>query len=224
MAQDERVPEPPPPTEADQPATQQPQETPKAPDASQPVSEPAPPVEEAAKPPEQAGAEAEPRAEKTEAPAEEAAKPPEQAQAKAEPGTEETKAPAEEVKLAAKGDVVEVTVRRIAPFGAFVRLPDGRKGLIHISQVAEEFVDEIKDHVKVGQVVQARITAISDDGKVDLSIKKAKARPKPERPARPRRRKRPERDRADAKPPKRTEEFHVNPLADVFVDVEKKLK
>ena len=199
MAQDERVPEPPPPAEADQPASQQPQETPKASDAPQPVPEPAAPVEKAAEPPQQA-------------------------EAKAEPRTEETEAPAEEVKLAAKGDVVEVTVRRIAPFGAFVRLPDGRKGLIHISQVAEEFVNEIKDHVKVRQVVRARITAISDDGKVDLSIKKAKARPKPERPPRPRRRKRSEPDRADARPPKPAQEFHVNPLADVFVDVEKKLK
>jgi S1 RNA binding domain protein len=199
VAQDDRVPEPLLPAEADQPASQQPQESPEPPDAPQPVPEPAPPVE---------------------APAE----PPKPAHAEAEPGAKEAEAPGEEVKLAAKGDIVEATVRRIAPFGAFVRLADGRKGLIHISQVAEEFVNEIKDHIKVGQVVRARITAISDDGKVDLSIKKAKARPKPERPPRPKRRKRPERDRADAKLPKPAPEFHVNPLADVFVDVEKKLK
>jgi S1 RNA binding domain protein len=129
-----------------------------------------------------------------------------------------------EVRLAAKGEIVEATVRRIAPFGAFVRLPDGRKGLIHISQIAQEFVSEIKEHVKVGDVVRARITAVGEDGKVDLSIKKALPRPKPQRPARPRRQARPGQDPDDARPPKRAEEFHVNPLADLLADVEKKLK
>jgi S1 RNA binding domain protein len=131
---------------------------------------------------------------------------------------------AEPVRLAAKGDIVEVTVRRIAPFGAFVRLADGRKGLIHISQVADEFVDDIKQHLEVGQVVRARITAVAEDGKVDLSVKKAKPRPKPKRPPRPPRRERPDGDRAEAPPPNKAKSFHVNPLSDVLMDVEKKLK
>jgi S1 RNA binding domain protein len=130
----------------------------------------------------------------------------------------------EPVRLAAKGEIVEATVRRIAPFGAFVRLADGRKGLIHISQVADEFVDDIKQHLEVGQVVRARITAVAEDGKVDLSIKKAKPRPKPTRPPKPKRRERPERDQAEAKPPGKAESFHVNPLSDLLMDVEKKLK
>jgi S1 RNA binding domain protein len=129
-----------------------------------------------------------------------------------------------EVRLAAKGEIVEATVRRIAPFGAFVRLPDGRKGLIHISQVADEFVDDIKQHLEIGQVVRARITAVAEDGKVDLSIKKAKPRPKPKQPPRPKRGKRPEHEQAEAQPPNKTESFHVNPLSDVLMDVEKKLK
>ena len=115
-------------------------------------------------------------------------------------------------------------MRRIAPFGAFVRLPDGRKGLIHISQVADEFVDDIKQHVEVGQAVRARVTAVAEDGKVDLSIKKAKPRPKPKQPPRPKGRERPERDRDETKPPKKAESFHVNPLSDLLMDVEKELK
>jgi len=120
------------------------------------------------------------------------------------------------------GEVVEATVRRIAPFGAFVRLADGRKGLIHISQIAEDYVTEIKEHVKIGDVVRARITAVSEDGKVDLSIKKAKPRPKPQRPPRDKRRKRSEQQEG-ARSPKPAVKFHINPMADAFSDVEQKL-
>ncbi len=202
MPQDEGVPELSPPPEADQPASQEPQEKPEPPAA--PETSPAPTEPQTA--PEQAPPPKPGEPVTTGSPA------------------EETEAAKEEVKLPGQGEIVEATVRRLAPFGAFVRLSDGRKGLIHISQIAEEFVNEIKDHLKVGQTVRARITAVSDDGKVDLSIKKAQPRPKPERPPRPKRRKRPERDQADTKLPKQTEAFHVNPLADVFGDVEKKLK
>lgn len=132
---------------------------------------------------------------------------------------EEAAADGKALPLAERGEIIEATVRRLAPFGAFVRLPDGRKGLIHISQVAEQYVTDIKEHLKVGDVVRARITAVSEDGKVDLSIKKAKPRPKPPRP---KARKRPESDRAEPKPPKRPE-FHVNPMADLLADVEKDL-
>lgn len=73
-----------------------------------------------------------------------------------------------------KGDIVEATVRRIAPFGAFVRLADGRKGLVHISQIDDSYVTQIHQHLKVGDSIKAKVVAIGDDGKIDLSIKKAK--------------------------------------------------
>lgn len=69
------------------------------------------------------------------------------------------------------GDVVEVEVFKIMNFGAFVRLPDNRKGLIHISQVADKFVKDINDHLKVGEKVRAKVIQIADDGKIDLSLK-----------------------------------------------------
>ncbi len=73
-----------------------------------------------------------------------------------------------------KGDIVEGTVKRIAPFGAFVRLADGRKGLVHISQIDDSYVTQIHQHLKVGDCVKAKVVAIGDDGKIDLSIKKAR--------------------------------------------------
>lgn len=130
----------------------------------------------------------------------------------------------ENANLAGHGEIVEATIRRIAPFGAFVRLADGRKGLIHISQIAEEYVEEIKDHVKIGDVVRARITGVSEDGKVDLSIKKAKPRPKPQRPPKAKRQKRPDEAHADTAWLKKNKEIHVNPLADLLKDVEKNVK
>jgi len=73
-----------------------------------------------------------------------------------------------------KGDIVEATVKRIAPFGAFVKLPDGSKGLVHISQIDDSYVTEIREHLKVGDSIKAKVVGIGEDGKIDLSIKKAK--------------------------------------------------
>ena len=150
---------------------------------------------------------------------------PEEAKPAAEAKDEAPSAPAEEaVKLPGRGEIVEATIRRLAPFGAFVRLADGRKGLIHISQIAEEYVEDIKEHVQVGEVVRARITGVSEDGKVDLSIKKVKPRPKAPRPAKAKRRQHGDEARTEAPLPKPNKEFHVNPLADLLGDVEKNVK
>jgi len=207
VTQDERSPEPSPAPETQPPASPSPQH-----DTS---SDPAPdvPVEATTAP--QAGEAPPPE------PASHADAPPPAPDAQPE---QTAAGEGEAAKLPGRGDIVEATVRRLAPFGAFVRLADGRKGLIHISQVADVFVEDIKQHVQIGQTVRARITAVLEDGKVDLSIKKAKPRPKPERPPKPKRQRRPEHDRAEPRPPKPAEQFHVNPLADALADVEKKLK
>ncbi len=73
-----------------------------------------------------------------------------------------------------RGDIVEATVKRIAPFGAFVKLPDGRKALVHISQIDDSYVTKIQQHLKVGDSIRAKVVAIGEDGKIDLSIKLAK--------------------------------------------------
>ncbi|OIR03599.1 30S ribosomal protein S1 [mine drainage metagenome] len=72
------------------------------------------------------------------------------------------------------GDVVQGTVTKITSFGAFVELKDGIDGLVHISQISEERVEKIKDVLKPGQQVTARVVKIDrDERRLGLSIKAA---------------------------------------------------
>ena len=70
------------------------------------------------------------------------------------------------------GAVLEGKVTSITKFGAFVALPGGGSGLVHISEIANTYVSDVHDHLTVGQSVQVRVLK-SQGGKVDLSIKKA---------------------------------------------------
>ena len=90
------------------------------------------------------------------------------------------------------GQIVEGTVTGLTSFGAFVSLPEGKSGMVHISEVSNAFVKEIKDHLTEGQDVKVKIIGISDEGKISLSIKKAMPEEqqrdsKPPRPNRPQR-------------------------------------
>lgn len=71
------------------------------------------------------------------------------------------------------GSIVEGKVTGLTGFGAFVSLPDGSSGMVHISEVSTTFVKDIKDHLTEGQQVKVKVISISDDGKISLSIKKA---------------------------------------------------
>ncbi|HIZ19766.1 MAG TPA: S1 RNA-binding domain-containing protein [Firmicutes bacterium] len=71
------------------------------------------------------------------------------------------------------GAVVEGKVTGITKFGAFVELPGGKTGMVHISEVAPTYVKEIRDFVTENQMVKVKILAIGEDGKVSLSMKKA---------------------------------------------------
>lgn len=72
------------------------------------------------------------------------------------------------------GDVVTGTVSKIANFGAFVELKDGIDGMVHISQIKEDRVEKVKDELKPGQQVTARVVKIDRDGRrIGLSIKAA---------------------------------------------------
>jgi small subunit ribosomal protein S1 len=72
------------------------------------------------------------------------------------------------------GDVVQGTVTKITSFGAFVELKDHIDGLVHISQITEERVEKVKDVLKPGQVVSARVIKIDrDERRIGLSIKAA---------------------------------------------------
>ncbi|MCM3218061.1 S1 domain-containing RNA-binding protein [Niallia taxi] len=80
------------------------------------------------------------------------------------------------------GSKLQGKVTGITNFGAFVELPEGATGLVHISEVADNYVKDINDHLKVGDQVEVKVINVEKDGKIGLSIKKAKDRP--ERPER----------------------------------------
>lgn len=72
------------------------------------------------------------------------------------------------------GSIVEGKVLKLKPFGAIVQLDNSTQGLIHISQVANGFVQDINDHLKEGDVVKIKIMTIDkDNGKISLSLREA---------------------------------------------------
>lgn len=72
------------------------------------------------------------------------------------------------------GSIVEGTITGIANFGAFVRLPDGSTGLVHISEIADEYVTDVRNFVEENQTVQVKVLGKNEKGKYDLSIKQAR--------------------------------------------------
>jgi len=70
------------------------------------------------------------------------------------------------------GSIIEGKVTGITKFGAFVELPTGKTGMVHISEVSASYVREIGDHLSENQMVRVKVLSISPDGKVSLSIKK----------------------------------------------------
>ncbi len=86
------------------------------------------------------------------------------------------------------GSVHEGTVTGLTKFGAFVKLENGASGMVHISEVSNEFVSEISEHLSEGDKVKVKVIEINEKGKISLSIKKALPQPeKPAKPARPKR-------------------------------------
>ena len=75
-------------------------------------------------------------------------------------------------KLHKLGDTVEGTIVRITDFGAFVEIAEGVEGLVHISEIADERVDKVSDHHKVGQEITAKVVKLEPaEKKVGLSIR-----------------------------------------------------
>ncbi|MGE5701362.1 MAG: S1 RNA-binding domain-containing protein [Clostridia bacterium] len=74
------------------------------------------------------------------------------------------------------GSKLEGKVTGITKFGAFVELPGGVTGLVHISEIADTYVTDVNDHLKIGDTVTVKVVNIRE-GKIGLSIKKAVDRP-----------------------------------------------
>lgn len=88
------------------------------------------------------------------------------------------------------GAILDGTVRSITKFGAFIDLPDGKTGMVHISEISNTFVSDIRQHLKEGDPVRVMVIAVDPAGKISLSIKRLlqqpKPKPAPRRPAEPR--------------------------------------
>ena len=81
------------------------------------------------------------------------------------------------------GSILDGKVTGITKFGAFVALPEGRSGLVHISEIAYSYVNEVSDYLHEGQEVKVKVISIDQANRINLSIKQAE--PRPQRPARP---------------------------------------
>jgi S1 RNA binding domain protein len=80
------------------------------------------------------------------------------------------------------GQIVEGTVSRIAPYGAFLSLATGETGLVHISEIDRNFVKDVREHLRENDKVTVKVIGIKDGGKIDLSIKQAAPDWQPEAP------------------------------------------
>ena len=77
------------------------------------------------------------------------------------------------------GAVMTGKVTGITKFGAFVAIANGRSGLVHISEIANTYVDDVSKHLTVGQEVNVKLLSIDNSGRINLSIKQTL--PQPER-------------------------------------------
>ncbi|MGH2625890.1 MAG: S1 RNA-binding domain-containing protein, partial [Anaerolineales bacterium] len=71
------------------------------------------------------------------------------------------------------GAIVEGTVVKITHYGAFVELPDGKSGLVHISEIADTYVKDVKDYLKERERIRVKVLGVNEKGKLDLSVKQA---------------------------------------------------
>ena len=102
------------------------------------------------------------------------------------------------------GQIVEGKITGITNFGVFVDLGEGKTGMVHISEVARTYVNDIKEFVKIGDEVKMKVLNVGEDGKISLSIKRAL---EPEKTSEPRER----RERRNSPPPKIDGSYTLTP-------------
>lgn len=85
------------------------------------------------------------------------------------------------------GQVIEGKVTGIQPYGAFVALNEETQGLVHISEITHGFVNDINDHLKVGDEIKVKVLDVNEEkNKVSLSIRATEEAPKSSAPSKPR--------------------------------------
>jgi len=76
------------------------------------------------------------------------------------------------------GSIVEGKVIKITKFGAFVELKDGSQGLVHISQIANQFIKDVSAHLRINNIIKVKVLAKDKKNYFELSIKEAQSSPK----------------------------------------------
>lgn len=79
------------------------------------------------------------------------------------------------------GSIARGKVTGLTRYGAFVALEGGSVGMVHISEVSYQYVEDLSQHLQVGQEVTVRVLKIDENGRCSLSIKKAQEKPAPRR-------------------------------------------
>ncbi len=97
------------------------------------------------------------------------------------------------------GNVISGKVTGITNFGVFVDLGDRKTGLVHISEVSDSYIQDIKEVLKVGDEVKVKVMTIADDGKISLSIRRAVEKPKEDSANKPKKSFTPRNDSQDFK-------------------------
>ncbi len=90
------------------------------------------------------------------------------------------------------GAILDGKVKSITNFGAFISLPENKTGLVHISEVANTYVSDVREHLTEGQDVKVMVLS-AETGKINLSIKRLEAKPQREERA-------PRRENAEPRP------------------------
>lgn len=72
-----------------------------------------------------------------------------------------------------EGKILQGKITGITKFGAFVELEGGQSGLVHISEISLDYVNDVNDHVKIGDIVEVKVLPSEKKGKIGLSIKQA---------------------------------------------------
>lgn len=123
------------------------------------------------------------------------------------------------------GEIFEGKVTGITKFGAFVSLPDGNSGLVHISEIANTFVNDVHDYVSEGQTVKVKVIGVNENGKINLSIKKAAApeagaggEQRPQRPYQPRQSSQQRPNNGQSRPQSFTSKSSAPPVEATFED------
>lgn len=69
------------------------------------------------------------------------------------------------------GDILNGKVNNIKKFGAFVELPNKQVGLLHISEVSDDYVEDIRDYLKKGQHIRVKVIEVKEDDQIRLSLR-----------------------------------------------------